>query len=103
MKTDTQLNATSQVLKRAGRTLLMLMLLSNTRALAQSKSPGAKVDLDDVQIKGELLSDDRINMLARKKNSLNDKIPLRTSFRQDILEELPVFFDSSKIQKSEKK
>ncbi len=83
--------------------LFLCLVGLSCSAFAQNKSPGAKVDLDDVQIKGELLSDDRINMLARKKNSLNDKIPLRTSFRQDILEELPAYFDSAKILKSEKK
>ena len=50
------------------------------------------MDLGDVQIKGELNADKGLNLSSREKNYLSDQIKLRTSFKEDILEELPPYF-----------
>lgn len=51
-----------------------------------------KVDLDDVHIQGELHTDGSLGMRTRERNSLNDRVPLRKSFRDISLEDLPTYF-----------
>lgn len=48
-----------------------------------------KLELEDVKIKGELLGDNRLRMLARERNSLKNYVKFRTNYRQDMAEELP--------------
>lgn len=63
--------------------------------MSSAQSTGLKsnrVNLDDVQIQGELLSDDRLRLLARSRNSIADEIKIRSSFREEILESLPEYF-----------
>lgn len=67
----------------------LVLLLLAPYALAQNRG---RVDLEDIQIQGELLSDDRIRLLSREKNSLADEIKVRTDFRSEILESLPSYF-----------
>lgn len=60
-------------------------LLISISASAQNK----KLDLDDLMIKGELHSDDRLMILSRQKNELKNFIKFRTNYREEILEQLP--------------
>jgi hypothetical protein len=69
--------------------MVLVICLSTAPLAAQEKS---RVDLDDVQIQGELLSDQRLRLMARGRNSIADQIKIRTSFREEILENLPVYF-----------
>ncbi|HMN67305.1 MAG TPA: hypothetical protein PKC28_02085 [Bdellovibrionales bacterium] len=70
---------------------ILFAILFASPAMAQA--PGAsRVDLDDVSIQGELLNDDRVRLLARGRNSLNDQIKVRSSFKTEILELLPVYY-----------
>jgi hypothetical protein len=55
-----------------------------------SAQPKARIDLDDMMIKGELHNDDRLMILARQKNELKNYIKFRTSFREEMLQELPI-------------
>ncbi len=72
--------------------LATLALLPKAWGQAASGLGGGRVDLDDVSIQGELLSDDRIRLLARARNSLAGQIKVRSSFREEILEHLPTYF-----------
>ncbi|MBK9294048.1 MAG: hypothetical protein IPM57_06320 [Oligoflexia bacterium] len=67
--------------------LFISVLLLASSGLAQEKN---KIDLDDMMIKGELHNDDRINIMARQKNELKNYIKFRTSYKEEILQELPV-------------
>ena len=48
-----------------------------------------RLDLDDLEIKGELLNDDRLVILARERNELKNYVKFRTSFRPEMIEVLP--------------
>jgi hypothetical protein len=48
-----------------------------------------RLDLDDLEVKGELQNDDRLNILARERNELRNYVKFRTNFRSEIIEELP--------------
>lgn len=49
-----------------------------------------RVDLDDLMIKGEIHNDDRLMILARQKNELKNFVKMRTSYKEEMLQELPV-------------
>ncbi len=66
------------------RFLLFLLVCLSPYALAQNK-----MDLDDLDIKGELHSDDRLRLLAREKNKLKNYVKYRTNYRVEIVEGLP--------------
>lgn len=68
--------------------LILLMFMAST-SNAQDRS---RVDLDDVTIQGELLSDDRLKLLSRSKNSIADEVRFRSSFKGEVLEHLPKYF-----------
>ena len=57
------------------------------KVLSQSRS---RIDLDDMMIKGELHNDDRINIYTRQKNELKNYVKFRTSYKEEMLQELPV-------------
>jgi len=71
--------------------ILLVLFLQSSKSQSQSAS-SSRVDLDDVNIQGELLSDDRIRLLSRAKNSIDDEIKVRSSFREEMLEHLPEYF-----------
>lgn len=48
-----------------------------------------KLDLDDLEIKGDLLNDDRLVILARERNELKNYVKFRTNFRSEMAEALP--------------
>lgn len=46
-----------------------------------------KLNLEDITVKGELLSDDRMNFVRRQREELKNRIRFRTNFRAEILQE----------------
>ncbi|MCB0367169.1 MAG: hypothetical protein H6624_04535 [Bdellovibrionaceae bacterium] len=74
-------NIRLQTIKSA---LLSLVVLTSGLAMGQ-----AKLDLDDITIKGELHNDDRLKMLARQKNELKNYVKYRTNYRKEIVEGIP--------------
>lgn len=62
----------------------VLSVLGSGLAYAQQK-----MDLDDVAIKGELHSDDRLRILAREKNRLKNYVKYRTNYRAEMIQGLP--------------
>jgi hypothetical protein len=65
--------------------VFLMIFLSSSFAFAQK----AKIDLDDMMIKGELHNDDRLMILSRQKNELKNYVKFRTNFREEMLQELP--------------
>lgn len=63
-----------------------------SNALAQQAPAGGgtinkKLNLEDITVKGELLSDDRMNFVRRQREELKNRIKFRTNFRAEILQE----------------
>ena len=81
--------------------LSILMLLTPVCVWAQNTGK-KKIDLDDLMIKGEVHSDDRLLMLSRQKNELKNYIKFRTNYRQEILQEYQDFASKTKINNFEK-
>lgn len=56
-----------------------------------------RMDLDDLEIKGELLGDNRLQMLNREKNKLRNFVEFRTNYRKEMIEglekPLPLYLD----------
>ena len=48
-----------------------------------------KLDLEDLQIKGELHGDNRLRIISRDKNKIKNYVKFRTHFRKEIVEGLP--------------
>lgn len=48
------------------------------------------LNLEDISIKGELLSDARMNLIRRKKEELKNRVKFRTQYREEILQEYTV-------------
>lgn len=67
--------------------VVILGLALSSVAFAQSKS---RIDLDDMMIKGELHNDDRLMIMSRQQNELKNYVKFRTSFKEEMLQELPV-------------
>jgi len=48
-----------------------------------------KINLEDIDIKGQLHNTERLNFLSREQNGLKNYIKFRTNFSKEIIEELP--------------
>lgn len=70
------------------RNIILTMLGLTLIAIYPSAKAQNKMDLDDLEIKGELHDDNRLKMLAREKNSLKNHVKFRTNYRKEILEGL---------------
>lgn len=67
--------------------LLFFVLLMSFSQISWSQS--RRLDLDDLMIKGELHSDDRLLILSRQRNELKNFVQFRENYREEILQELP--------------
>ena len=68
--------------------LFFAVALLVSLTLPQAARAQQKMDLDDLKIKGELHSDERLKILARQKNPLKNYVKFRTNYRKDIIEGL---------------
>lgn len=83
------------------KTVLTILLVLSPFAFAQLTN---QLNLDDVQIKGEASGSKLLNISARKKNNISDRIVIKSSLVPDILENLPDGFttDESILTKKKK-
>lgn len=65
---------------------LAFLIVFHQRNLAFAK---ARLDLDDVAIKGELRNDDRMVLISRDRNNLKNYVKFRKNYRREMVEELP--------------
>jgi hypothetical protein len=68
-------------------TFLMILFSSITYSQETIKK---NLNLEDISIKGELLSDSRMNLIKRKKEELKNRVKFRTQYRDEILQEYSV-------------
>lgn len=66
---------------------LIFVFIANSNARAQTRN---RLDLDDLMIKGELRNDDRFMILSREKSEMKNYVKFRTTYREEMLQELPV-------------
>ena len=64
-------------------TLILAMVLAPSNARAQNR-----VDLDDLNVKGELLNDNRLRMSSRDQHQISDRVSYRNNFRKEITDGL---------------
>lgn len=60
---------------------------ARTAPATGSSTINKKLNLEDITVKGELLSDDRMNFVRRQREELKNRIRFRTNFRAEILQE----------------
>ena len=68
-------------------TFLMILFSSITYSQETIKK---NLNLEDISIKGEILSDSRMNLIKRKKEELKNRVKFRTQYREEILQEYTV-------------
>lgn len=64
--------------------ILILSFLSTAPSAAQRK-----LDLDDIEVKGELHNDNRLKFYARQKNRLKNYVKFRQNYRDVIQQQVP--------------
>ena len=62
--------------------ILMTLFLSKPVTVAAQ----ARVDLEDLSVKGELLNDNRMRMTSRESTSIQDRVKYRKDFRSEIID-----------------
>lgn len=74
--------------------LILFLSFFHITAMAQQQAPtgssgtvSKKLNLEDINVKGELLSDDRMNFVRRQREELKNRVKFRTNFRAEILQE----------------
>lgn len=82
------------------KTTLTILLFLSPFAFAQLTN---QLNLDDVQIKGEASGSKLLNISARKKNNISDRIVIKSSLVPDILENLPDGFTTDENILTKKK
>lgn len=60
---------------------MVLLCLASEKVYAQ-----ARVDLDDLAVKGELLNDNRLRMSSRQALKIQDRVKYRKDFRKEIID-----------------
>ena len=93
--------------KRLPSTLLVVVLLSLlTLTPLRLSWAQQQMDLEDLEIKGELLGDNRIQMINRERNKLKNFVEFRTDYRQETTEGLirpiPIYSDIPIFKSSQK-
>jgi hypothetical protein len=71
---------------------LFVSFIFLTAPLAKAEFKSSRVNLDDVEIKGENHNDGRVDLLRRDRSDISSIIQVRKDFRPEILQSLPVTF-----------
>lgn len=66
-------------------------------ALLPRQSYAKKVELDDIQIKGELHNDNRLRFYQRNRAKLENRVRIRSEFRDRIRQRYPQLDEDSKL------
>ena len=77
-------------------TLVTLIALTFSTTAVQAQN---RVDLDDLNIKGELLNDNRLRLSARDPHKMAERVNYRENFRPEIIDGLEVAWPA-KVEKS---
>lgn len=79
-----------------GGLLALLAAFASPSVHAQNR-----VDLEDMNIKGELLNDNRLRMSSRDPQKMRDRVYYRTDFRKEITDSLEVTWPGKKAADKE--
>ncbi|MCB0341248.1 MAG: hypothetical protein H6626_01480 [Pseudobdellovibrionaceae bacterium] len=78
------------ILRLLGLTFTFAATLATVQLLdLDSAQARNKIDLDDVQIKGELHNDGQLRIVGREDYQLKNYVRFRTNYRQEAVEDLP--------------
>jgi hypothetical protein len=76
----------SAIMKTAAKVAVMLIVMTLLIAKPVTASAQARVDLEDLSVKGELLNDNRMRMTSRESASIQDRVKYRKNFRSEIID-----------------
>ena len=86
---------------------LYLAIVLTSVLISATSSAQTRMDLDDLEIKGELLGDNRLQMLNREKNELKNFVEFRTNYRSEMIQGLekpyPIYKDYPATKVKQKK
>lgn len=76
--------------KQFSRFGLVLLGAAIATGLCSESNAQNRVDLDDLNIKGELLNDNRLRMSSRDQHKISDRVTYRDNFRKEITDGLEI-------------
>jgi len=80
--------------------LILIIFALNPLSFSQVTN---QLSLDDIQIKGEVSGSKLLSISTRKKNSISERIAIKSSLVPDILESLPDGFSTNEAILTKKK
>ncbi len=73
-----------------------ISLIVSILALSSASFAQNRVDLDDLNIKGELLNDNRLRLSARDPHKMAERVNYRENFRPEIIDGLEIQWPENK-------
>ena len=64
----------------------ILLLVGTIFLFSEYSYSQARVDLEDLNVKGELLNDNRMRMSSRESTRIQDRVKYRKNFRPEIID-----------------
>ncbi len=71
---------------RSRNTLACVVATALSLLTSSTGHTQARVDLEDLSVKGELLNDNRLRMSSRESTRIQDRVKYRKNFRSEILD-----------------
>ncbi len=79
----------SKILKNIWSIGILFLFLTLFLVHSSHAQQRKRLDLEDLDVKGELLNDGRLNLIGRQRLTLKNYVKFRTDYRKEIIEELP--------------
>lgn len=67
-----------------------IFVIASALLCPQKTDAQARVDLDDLAVKGEILNDNRLRMSTRVSSRIQDRVKYRKNFRSEIIDGVDV-------------
>lgn len=64
----------------------ILLMVGTILLFSEYSNSQARVDLEDLNVKGELLNDNRMRMSSRESTRIQDRVKYRKNFRPEIID-----------------
>jgi hypothetical protein len=65
---------------------ILFFMIGSAFLFPESSLSQTRVDLEDLNVKGELLKDNRMRMSARESTRIQDRVKYRKNFRPEIID-----------------
>lgn len=65
---------------------ILILIVSTVLLFSDYSYSQARVDLEDLNVKGELLNDNRMRMSSRETTRIQDRVKYRKNFRPEIID-----------------